>query len=465
MHPSHGSSPGPLPTRGLGPSMPAFESGRCHRFDQRSASPLKRLAHRVMGWPTARLSGKLATGLTLGLTMGAALVSSAHAMTLEERAELDLSDYRVTRPDASYFDVEARMETLADTDNSILLQELDQLTNGPSCQQLLAQEPITTRLRIPGYYPSPKEWELASEPLFDFEDSVSMLAGSFVATGDTYYADCLVTFLDQWAQHDALTDFHYDPKEPQAWFATESMIFAAGMAYSVVRPRVEGSDQAKQRVEQWLNRLAHKHAAIQGQPGNSCCNNHFYRRALYASMIGVITEDDELFRFGVSAIHSALSDMTERGAFPLEIERGRRATHYQNYALLYLITNMQVIARQGYDIFELEINGHDIHDAVDFAMTIFNDPEALGDLAPHEQYTGFLKDNQYFAWMEIYQSRFDDPRIERFLAQVRPVYNRSAGGYQTLYFMSPEAQQHLVVDEQERETTAFEGLDDDSASQ
>lgn len=98
-------------------------------------------------------------------------------MTLEERAELDLSDYRVTRPDASYFDVDSRMQMLASTDNSILLQEIDQLSNGPSCQQLLAQEPITTRLRIPGYYPSPKEWELASQPLFDFEDSVSMLAG------------------------------------------------------------------------------------------------------------------------------------------------------------------------------------------------------------------------------------------------------------------------------------------------
>ncbi|MBY5970594.1 alginate lyase family protein [Halomonas denitrificans] len=395
----------------------------------------------------------------------AAVSTAAQAMTLEERAELDLSDYRVTRPDASYFDVDSRMQMLASTDNSILLQEIDQLSNGPSCQQLLAQEPITTRLRIPGYYPSPKEWELASQPLFDFEDSVSMLAGSFVATADDYYAQCLVSFLDQWAQHDALTDFHYDPMEPQAWFATESMIFAAGMAYSVVRPEVEGHTQAKQRIEEWLNRLAHKHAKIPGQPGNSCCNNHFYRRALYASVIGVVTEDDELFRFGVSAIYSALSDMTDQGAFPLEIDRGRRATHYQNYALLYLITNMQVIARQGYDIFDLEIDGHSIHDAVDFALTIFNNPEALGDLAPREQYTGFLKDNQYFAWMEIYQNHFDDPRIEEFLTQVRPVYNRSAGGYQTLYFMSPQAQQHLVIDESRRETTAFEGLADDAVSQ
>lgn len=177
MHPSHGSSAGLSAPRGLSPSMAALDTDEGYRIDQGSPHPPKRLAQRVMGVPARGLSPRLAGGLALGLALGTALVSPAHAMTLEERAELDLSDYRVTRPDASYFDVEARMQTLADTDNSILLQELDQLSNGPSCQQLLAQEPITTRLRIPGYYPSPKEWELASEPLFDFEDSVSMLAG------------------------------------------------------------------------------------------------------------------------------------------------------------------------------------------------------------------------------------------------------------------------------------------------
>ncbi|MGQ7249846.1 alginate lyase family protein [Halomonas sp. V046] len=406
-------------------------------------------------------------GLSLVLVASLAFGTSpaAQAMTLEERGELDLSAYRVTDTDASYFDVEARMSELGGTDNSILLQERDKLENGPSCQQLLSLAPITTRLRIPGYYPSPKEWELASEPLFQFEDSVSMLAGSYVATGDDYYAECLVSFLDRWAQDDALTDFHYDPMEPQAWFATESMIFAAGMAYSLVRPDIDGQQEERQRIETWLNDLAHKHVAIPGQPGNSCCNNHFYRRALYASIIGVVTEDDELFRFGVSAIYSALSDMTDEGAFPLEVARGRRATHYQNYALLYLITNMQVIARQGYSIFDLEVNGHRIHDAVDFALTIFEDPTQLGDMAPHEQYTGFLKDNQYFAWMEIYQRRFDEPRISDFLAQVRPVYNRSAGGYATLYFMQPDAQDHLVMDDEKRETTAFKGLEDNSPSE
>lgn len=384
---------------------------------------------------------------------------SAYALSPEEREELDLSEYTVNDPNASYFDVEERMELLETTQNSLLREHSDELGFGPSCTQLLSLPPITEKMRIPGFYPTPEKWKLATEPLFQFEDSVSELAGAYVASGDNYYAECLVKFLDRWAAEDALMDFHYHWSQPQAWFSIESMIFAAAMAYSVVRPEIEGMHEETERVEDWLNRLAREHSSITGAD-SSCCNNHFYRRALYASMVGVVTEDDELFRFGVSAIYSALHDMTEDGAFPMEMERGRRATHYQNYALLYLITNMEVIARQGYDIYELEVDGGKIHDAVDFAMEIIKDPDRLGDLAPSEQYTGFLKDNQYFSWMEIYRDRFGEERFDDFLETLRPVYNRSAGGYMTLYFMPPEAQDHIVEDEEGRQTTAFEGFAD-----
>nr|WP_156889293.1 alginate lyase family protein [Halomonas sp. 1513] len=395
-----------------------------------------------------------------GLAGAALLVvaSSAHALTTAEREALDLSDYTVTDRDAGYFDVEARMALLDDTHNAMLLQELDELATGTSCQQLLSIPPITTRLRVPGYYPNPEEWQLASEPLFQFEDSVSQLAGSFVATGDDYYADCLVRFLERWAVNDALMEFHYESMEPQAWFATESMIFAAAMAYSVVRPHVEGREQEQADVEEWLKRLSDRHISIPGEEGNSCCNNHFYRRALYAAMVGVLLEDDELFQVGVSAVYSALHDLTEEGALPLEVARGRRATHYQNYALLYLIPIMEVVARQGYDIHALEIDGRDIHDAVDFAMRAIDDPTNLGEDVPLEQYTGFLQDPQYFVWMELYQTRFDDPRIADFLPHLRPLYNRSAGGYMTLYVMPPETQQQVIIDDDAPATQGFDGL-------
>ena len=404
------------------------------------------------------LTTRLPRALVLALFGLGSLDASAETLSREERLALDLSHYRVNDTDASYFDVEARMALLSETDNPILLQQQDEHSLGPSCQQLLNFKPVTTRGGIPGFYPNPEEWELATEPLFAFEDSVSTLAGAFVASGDTFYADCLVRFLHGWAEAKALTTFRYNSQEPQAWFASESMLFAAAMAYSIVRPFVEDLEEERAEVERWLYGLALQHSAIHGEPEESCCNNHFYRRALYASVIGVLVEDDDLFRFGVSAIYSALHDMTESGALPLEVRRGRRATHYQNYALNYLVTNMQVIHRQGYDIFDLEYEGSNIHQAVDYLFRILDNPEALGDYAPLEQFTGFLRDPQYFTWMDIYLSHFDHPPMADFIRRVRPTYNRSAGGFITLYFMDPEAQQHVFIDEERRRTEAFRGL-------
>ncbi|MGP9767028.1 alginate lyase family protein [Halomonas sp. AOP13-D3-9] len=379
-------------------------------------------------------------------------------LTREERISLDIAEYRVTDTDASYFDVKERMTQLQQTESSILLQLTDDLSLGPSCRQKLNTKPITTRGAIPSFHPDSEEWLLATEPIFAFEDSVSNLAGAFVASGDIYYAECLVRYLHGWAEAEALTDFVYDSARPQAWFASESMLFAAAMGYSIVRPFITDFEKERADVEQWLHGLALEHSAISGNPKSSCCNNHLYRRALYASIIGVLVEDDELFRFGVRAIYSALYDMTEEGAFPLEVNRGRRATHNQNYALNYLITNMQVIHRQGYDIFNLEYENNSIHDAIDFLFQILEDPAALGDYAPLEQYTGFLLDPQYFAWMEIYLSHYNYRRMASFVTRIRPIYSRSAGGHVTLYFMDPEAQQHLFIDNRRQETEAFQGL-------
>lgn len=384
---------------------------------------------------------------------------SSNTLSREERLTLDLSEYRVTDTDASYFDVKARMALLQQTDNPILLQLKDERSLGPSCRQTLSSPPITTRGVIPGYYPNPEAWDLATEPLFAFEDSVSKLAGAFVASGDTYYAECLVHYLHDWAKAKALTTFVYDSAAPQAWFASSSLLFAAAMGYSIVRPFVDGLEKERTEVEEWLHGLALQHSAIPGHPESSCCNNHLYRRALYASMIGVLVEDDELFRSGVSAVYSALHDMTEEGALPLEVNRGRRATHYQNYALIYLITNMQVISRQGYDIFDLKYENSNIREAVDYLFRILDDPAALGDSAPREQYTGFLRDPQYFTWMELYLSHFDNQRMASFVSRLRPTYSRGAGGDITLYFMDPKTQQHVDMDERRRQTDAFRGLD------
>jgi poly(beta-D-mannuronate) lyase len=362
--------------------------------------------------------------------------AGAEPFSREQRSALDLSGYVVTDRDAGYFDVAARRAFLGITDDPILRLQMAELGHDVACAQKLALQVLDHELRLPWLYEEPEAWREAVAPLFAFEDAVSNLAGGFVATGDAAFASCLLDLLAQWAEADALMRFYYDPQELQAWFNIEDMLFAAGLAYAVVRDQLPGRAADQQRIEDWLVRAAQNHLAIPGGP-DSCCNNHLYRRALYATIIGVVAGDDGLFQVGVGALLSALHEMTPRGALPREVARGARAAHYQNYALLYLVPIAQIIERQGYAAFGLKVDGRSLHDAVDFTMHVLEDPTQLGDLAPREQNLWFVGDDQYFAWMEIYLARFDAPRMERWIAQSRPVYNRSAGGYVTLYFWDP----------------------------
>jgi poly(beta-D-mannuronate) lyase len=155
-------------------------------------------------------------------------------------------------------------------------------------------------------------------------------------------------------------------------------------------------------------------------------------------VIGIQNADDELFRVGVKALMSALHEMSPNGALPREIARESRAVHYQNYALVYLVPIAELIERQGYPAYRLGVDGQSLSDAVTFAMEILEDPGELGDQVPRDQDLGFVEDDQYFAWMDIYLSRFADARIERWLAPRRPLYSRSAGGHVTLFFWDPD---------------------------
>jgi poly(beta-D-mannuronate) lyase len=385
--------------------------------------------------------GLAASGGVLVATvmMLAAVASSQGGAALfseDERMALDFDDYVVVDSSAGYFDVAARRAFLAETSNRTLRAQAAELGGEVGCAERLRMPVIAGELRLPSFYDEPDAWRAAVEPLFAFEDAVSALAGGFVATGDAAFADCLIDLLGQWAEADALMRFHHTDDDLQAWFNIENMLFAAGLAYSVVRDQLPGRALDKRRIDAWLARAAHNHLSIPGGP-SSCCNNHLYRRALYATIIGVLVGDDDLFRVGVGALVSALHELTEEGALPRETARGRLAAHYQNYGLLYLVPIAQIIERQGYPAFELSVGGRTLRDAVDFTIDVLEDPGTLAELAPPRQDYGFIHDNQYFAWMEIWLSRFDAPRLERFVAQRRPLYNRSAGGYVTLFFWDP----------------------------
>ena len=359
-------------------------------------------------------------------------------MTVEEREALDLSDYVVTDPNASYFDVAERQKYLQSSTDPILTAEVEKLSIGISCRQLMNLPVLAGRMKLPAFYELPDQWRQAAEPFFKFEDAVSHLAASYVATNDPYYADCLGDLLGKWADEGAFLGLSQTPDLPQAWFAAESSLFAAGLAYSIVRPYIaEKRPDDARLIERWLQKASWTHIAREEQDKDSCCNNHFYRRALHATVIGIVADDDKLFQYGLSAVMSALHEMNPDGGFPREVTRGTLAVHYQNYAMLYLVMIMQLASRQGYDLYDLTVDDNRIETAAAFAINAIENPQDFEIAADTEQELRFIQDDQYFTWMEMYLSHQGSDRIENFVSTRRPTFNRSAGGFVTLYFYVP----------------------------
>ena len=382
-----------------------------------------------------RLSGRL---VSLAAVLALAAPQGAAAMTLEQRAALDLSQYRVTDPDAGYFDVQARKALLASATDPILRQAIERVRPGVSCAAAMATAPFAGDAQMHMFYEDNSAWKEEVSQFHDFEDAISGLAAAQLVSKTDANGKCVIAALDYWAQGKAFLSFKLKKSGLQTWFQIESTLFAAAFAFSVVRDEVPGMDEEKRRIEQWLHAAAQTHLSYDGGP-KTCCNNHFYRRAVYAAMIGVLTKDDDLFRYGVSAVYSAVDEAGPDGALPREMEREDRAAHYHNYATMYLVYIAQIAERQGYDLYRVSKDGRSLDTIIDYALKVDADPALV---APHsggvKQATWFLKDEQFFTWLELAAQRPQHHVAAlKLLTGKRPAYNRSLGGFATLYFMEP----------------------------
>lgn len=355
---------------------------------------------------------------------------------------LDVSDYAVRDPLAGYFDAPARRAYLARTPDPQLRNWLDRHELGVSCRSVLALPIPDHQIVLPGFYVDNAAWREMVGVFLDFEDAMSALAASETAMRDGYHANCLVDVLVQWARADAMADFLYAPRAPQSWYTTESTLFSASLALMAVRDLVaESRAEALAEIDAWLLRVARRHSGISGLPASSCCNNHLYRRGVYAMSIGIMTGDEALYRFGVRGFLLALHEAGPDGRLPMEIARGRRAVHYQNFAVMYLVMLAEMMERQGVDAYAIEVDGVGLHDVVGMALDLLLEPErvrALGvedeQILPHEE------DGQFLSWLEMYHARTGDPRALALMEGRRPFYNRSLGGYVSLYFLRPDAE-------------------------
>lgn len=348
-----------------------------------------------------------------------------------------IAKYAVRNPRAGYFDHAARraiLQTSADPVIEKARRRIEQRV--PACRAAMGIPVQDQFIELPSFYGNRSAWERAVAPFRDFEDAVSNLAAANLLTGDRRYADCLVSLVRQWAERNALSEFgYYKEKSKQGWYQIESTLFAIGFALAAVRPDIPDREADLAVINTWLIRVARNHFDKRGEPGGTCCNNHYYRRCVYATIIGIIADDDRLFQDGVGAVYSALSHATPEGALPLEMKRGELAAHYQNYAVMYLATIAHLAEQQGYPMWDLEIKGQTLHHLIALNNQIIANPAVVTRFSKTAQVSlKYRKDKQYFSWFEMYLARFNNPQMEAWISDKRALYNRSLGGHMTAYF-------------------------------
>jgi len=319
-----------------------------------------------------------------------------------------LSAQHVSAHKASVLDVPARQAYLKTASDPLLLSAVKGLH---SCMKLDPVAAPVGYMRIPHHYLSGSHGptnpaEAAATVMYGkFEQRITAGMNQYVATGSHAEAQCALDQLDTWAKGNALTNYDpHDKDNTQSWYQAEWTLCSAGVTMSVLvnDPALDLAEQ--KRVVLWLDGAAHKLISYE-KPGE-LGNNHHYWRALAATSIGVVSSDDTLFQFGVSVFKQAISQLDKNGAFPLEMERHERATHYQGFALQPLVVIAELATRQGVDLYAHKANEHTLRDAIVFFGRAVNDPSLIKQYTPDEQMKAFGGDD--FAPFVFYTARFGE---------------------------------------------------------
>ncbi len=344
------------------------------------------------------------------------------------------------KPRASFIDITARMKVLRDSADAYLQASLPKVAD---CSVAAPLAPPTGAMVIPPRYasgnhgPINPDYEATVKLYRDFETIAATLANQYVATGDPRNAACLLDHLERWAKADALTGYTVSTDmgaSNQAWYQAEWSASAAALALSQVLPEPSLSADKVNLVIQWLQRVSKQQISHPGGE-NTCCNNHAYWRGLHATMIGVLANDSELFRWGLGRYALAVEHLAPNGSWPLEMARHEQSLHYQNYALLPLVLIAEIAAQQGIDLYAYKVDGRDLHSAITFlgkSLSEYKERKATG--AEKMDLRAFSPGRGDQAWGEFYRARFAKDPLGLLSKRV---FNARTGGNATLLAYRP----------------------------
>lgn len=243
----------------------------------------------------------------------------------------------------------------------------------------------------------------ATKPLDEWNDKLNATSFNYVKNPKrTTPGYCAVAYLDYWAQGDALLGTMGGDVT-----STFNQSFELGQAAAVYyKVRSVATPAQDVRIKWWLNQMSIPVKAHWNKP-NEERNNLVAASAAGIMQLGILTDDKRNIEWARRVFDEKVNQATSIGAFPMEVKRGPRALHYQNFEMQYLVYMAQLSRLIGEDWFTNE----KLQRAITFTINANLDPSIMQKLAGTKQEQ---LNNVEWGWVGILPN--DDPRRVKMMA-------------------------------------------------
>jgi len=232
----------------------------------------------------------------------------------------------------------------------------------------------------------------------------------------------------EWAKKNAAKRTGPSDDEGRHWndTLTVNLYVASPMiaAYSFAKQIIEVSLEEDEMIKVWFKKIVKKnqhlmysktydYGGASGTPKRA--HNHALSSAISHMQLGILLNDDKLFRKAFKNYEAAIKYQRKDGSLPIETRRGGRAMFYQARAMNALAVIAIIAENQGYNIWNLDFKGKNYHNLVKFFIDFTENNEIVFKYAKEMRSPGPAKNykvqdlrsgSSNWGWLYAYVTRF-----------------------------------------------------------
>jgi poly(beta-D-mannuronate) lyase len=271
-----------------------------------------------------------------------------------------------------------------------------------------------------------------------------LAADVWLSKGSRAAATCVYSLLTAAAKADA-----WDDKMPtnNSVYMQNWMLSGTSLAYLKVRGSGMGTAEQDAQIQRWFGLLATRvreyFSSGRKNPGSDAWNNHMYWAGLSVAAEGIANNDPDALLWGLSAYEMGVHAVQPDGSLSAEMARGRRALHYQLYALEPLIMLAELGEANGIDLYA-ERDGA-IHRLVLFDVAAMKDPSRIAKRTGEDQIITLPFSGLDIGWAVPYVQRFPNADLSAMIAKASNVRFWQWGGAPPGYGPSAPHSKELEV--------------------